>query len=114
MRRARRNHKPRTCVDKSTTGRGIRVLRFLEHFGWFCSKQNRYHIKLISAGLKKDADKMQRQECSEVFIQQVLLWHTVATMLPIMWHAISRLLAGILPIRKLIGKIAIAWTLASG
>jgi len=114
MRRARPTDKPSPGVDKSVAGRPIRVLRLLEGFAWFCSKQNRYHIKLISAGLKRDADKMRREKRCEVFVQRVLLWHSIGTMLPIMWHTIARLLAAILPIGKLIGKITVAWNLVFG
>ena len=114
MRRARFADKPGTGADESTARRPIRGRQLLDGFAWFCSKQNRDHIKVISAALKKDAVQMRKEECSEVFIQWVLLWHTTGTMLPIMWHTIRGLVAAILTTAKLLGKIIVVWNLVVG
>lgn len=104
-----------TSIGKNTVWRPIRVLKVLGVFAWFCSKQNRENIKLISAALNNDAHQMRQEGRSRAFIQCVLLWHALAgTTLPIVWYGFRRLLAAILPIGKLITKIVIAWSLVSG
>ena len=87
-----------------------RSLSLLGAFGWFCSKENRKHIELIRADLKKDARQMRQEGRGRFFVAVVLLWHTVfGTMLPIMWDGICRLLKAVLPVGKLISGIKGTW-----
>ncbi len=98
----------RTLADAGTNTcrRTIRVLKLLRAFAWFCSKQNRENIQLITADLKKDTCQMRRQGRREAFIHCVLLWHVFAnTMLPIAWDGTCRLIAAILPIGKFMSRI---------
>jgi hypothetical protein len=84
----------------------IRVLKLLETFGWFCSKENRQITKLTTRDLKKDAATMRTQKRHEIFIQCVLLWHVVAkTIVPILWDSLRRFITAVLPLGWFIRKI---------
>jgi hypothetical protein len=115
FRRERRHEKvesPFTIAGPKAIERPTRVLKVLRTFAWFCSKQSRKHIELSFESLKKDAYQMRQEGRADFFITCVLLWHVlVGDILPIIWQSFRRFLAAILPFRRLVSKIMIAWFL---
>jgi hypothetical protein len=91
-------------IATQTHRRSIRVLKLLGAFAWFCSKQNREIIEAIIADLKKDAADMRREKRREFFVQCVLLWRVLGTVLPIAWDGLYRFLAAISRVGKIIRK----------
>jgi hypothetical protein len=82
-----------------------RTLALLSDFAWLCSKPNREICQAIIADLKKDATAMRQEKCKEAFVQCVLLWHVLSTILPIVWDGVRRILAAICSVSKIINKI---------
>lgn len=85
---------------------GVRLglaFRFLKALSYLYARQNREHIELIIADLKKDVRDMRIEQRSEWFIRMILLWHVSGTMFAITSDGLRRLAGKALFFAKLIG-----------
>ncbi len=83
---------------------GSSSLQILSGFGWFCGFENREHIQLVTADLRRDRREMKQKNYGNAFVYCVISWKVVGTICPIMRDGTIRFFTALLPIGKLIAR----------
>lgn len=82
--------------------RDDRVLHSLRTIRWFLGQESRWLVDLALADLKRDAREMRQAGHRESTIGAALRWRMIATVAPIFWDGVMRILKRTWPLVALV------------
>ncbi len=80
---------------------GVGVLKI---FRWFVRGELRDNVDLCLADLQRDRKDMKKKRMAPWIIQTALFWHSLRTVLPIIWDGSKRFIKEVTPFYKTISR----------